>query len=405
MLEAATSLIPSETLESVRESALDFSAALTKAGLMLSADEVSHIVLAIQCNAHSIKISSGDVIGVGLFPTVSMMNHSCIPNCAHTFSVSQFSPVRLEMRAIRDITAGEELCYSYVPLYQSTEKRRAQLSAAYSFICCCERCTNSEGTFLTDDVLSGTKGDEKSNELFKKTEKEIQTCVSLIEKGSNIQNLRFLKKILSALSILKTSELVDPAHHSLLQAYICICETGISLWKNNRNAKSGRAEEIMGDDDMLAISFSFGALAIGCISAYTCVQSADIGKLAGNLALSVSIMVSESTRNPEYRYNVLHTNFPLVVLKEHLGDMGDSIARYIECFSRETDRYLSVPHKTFSYNQIVPQANGFIEMAASNYLTERGVSDVSQLTRSIAEEIWQYQSPPFEMLSSNPLAK
>eukprot|EP01034_Spumella_vulgaris_P025970 gene25970-32482_t len=44
------------------------------------------------------------------------------------------------IRAIVDIPAGEEVVYSYVPLYQSTKSRKAQLQSAYGFNCTCARC-------------------------------------------------------------------------------------------------------------------------------------------------------------------------------------------------------------------------------------------------------------------------
>jgi hypothetical protein len=116
----------------------------------LSPTQVLHLFLAIQGNAHQITTpTSRRPIGLGLFPMTSMLNHSCSPNCAHQFwfhDVHMDTPAmkasvpKLMMKAIHSINVGEELCYSYIPLYASTEERRTQLFKTYSFMCQCERC-------------------------------------------------------------------------------------------------------------------------------------------------------------------------------------------------------------------------------------------------------------------------
>ncbi|KAG5183825.1 hypothetical protein JKP88DRAFT_140801, partial [Tribonema minus] len=70
-----------------------------------------------------------------------MLNHSCIPNVALCFSFgTEHNVPVLTFRALRNISAGEELCYSYVDLYQTTAQRRHMLQAAYHFTCGCVRC-------------------------------------------------------------------------------------------------------------------------------------------------------------------------------------------------------------------------------------------------------------------------
>jgi len=45
-----------------------------------------------------------------------------------------------EVRALRDIEAGEELCISYANLYQTQEERKPDLLSRYGFECFCEAC-------------------------------------------------------------------------------------------------------------------------------------------------------------------------------------------------------------------------------------------------------------------------
>lgn len=46
--------------------------------------------------------------GLGLFPMASLLNHSCCPNC-----VLGFDKTRLKIRAIKNVSPGEELLVSY----------------------------------------------------------------------------------------------------------------------------------------------------------------------------------------------------------------------------------------------------------------------------------------------------
>lgn len=50
-------------------------------------------------------------------------------------------------RALHDISAGEELCHSYIDLCQSTNQRRTELENNYGFLCTCQRCDS-------DDVMA-----------------------------------------------------------------------------------------------------------------------------------------------------------------------------------------------------------------------------------------------------------
>jgi hypothetical protein len=99
-----------------------------------------HLLLAIRCNAHRILNANNDAVGLGLFPLTSLINHDCKPNVTHYFVVEEGKAPLLVVRAIAAIAPGEELVYSYVPLYQSTKARREQLHDVYGFHCHCSRC-------------------------------------------------------------------------------------------------------------------------------------------------------------------------------------------------------------------------------------------------------------------------
>ena len=95
----------------------------------------------IQCNA--LRISEltrptkfdepkPEPVGVGLYPTVSLINHSCDPNADLNF----FGDV-VVVRAIRNIAEGEEICISYGPIFYEVKprSRHSQLKGVYFFNC------------------------------------------------------------------------------------------------------------------------------------------------------------------------------------------------------------------------------------------------------------------------------
>lgn len=71
---------------------------------------------------------------VALFIAAARFNHSCRPNAFIDSSRSQAM-----VRALRDITPGEEVCVSYVPVASQMERRRESLSQ-WGFLCHCDRC-------------------------------------------------------------------------------------------------------------------------------------------------------------------------------------------------------------------------------------------------------------------------
>ena len=92
----------------------------------------------INSNSHGLHRSSHSnaSFGLGLFPLSSIFNHSCLPNCTYTNEGPQ-----LELRLLRAVREGEELCVNYTELYAARDERRAELQASKSFECRCRRCS------------------------------------------------------------------------------------------------------------------------------------------------------------------------------------------------------------------------------------------------------------------------
>ncbi|CAM9431591.1 unnamed protein product [Choristocarpus tenellus] len=129
----------------------------------LSRRHLTSLFFTVQCNAHAIHDNDKIVLGLGLFPLASMVNHSCIPNCHHAFRLMgdgapSPQPPRLVFRATRTVTTGAELAYSYIDLYQPTSVRRMLLERAYFFRCMCQRCEEVDALSFAMLASDGGRG-------------------------------------------------------------------------------------------------------------------------------------------------------------------------------------------------------------------------------------------------------
>ncbi|GAB1285777.1 Histone-lysine N-methyltransferase SMYD3 [Apodemus speciosus] len=80
------------------------------------------------CNSFTICNAEMQEVGVGLYPSMSLLNHSCDPNCSIVFNGPH-----LLLRAVREIEAGEELTICYLDMLMTSEERRKQLRDQYCF--------------------------------------------------------------------------------------------------------------------------------------------------------------------------------------------------------------------------------------------------------------------------------
>ncbi|KAJ3412292.1 hypothetical protein HDV05_001003 [Chytridiales sp. JEL 0842] len=137
--------------------------------------EIIQLACRINSNSHSLTDPTSNTptpVGVGMFPLVAMLNHSCRPNCVYV--ASEYG--EMHVRTLRDVEEGEELCVSYVDLCASREERREKLLRGKHFWCTCERCepTDSEergwdaewvlegvvcAECLPENVVEGGEGD------------------------------------------------------------------------------------------------------------------------------------------------------------------------------------------------------------------------------------------------------
>ncbi|XP_028257746.1 histone-lysine N-methyltransferase SMYD3 isoform X2 [Parambassis ranga] len=112
-----------------------------------SCQEALSLIAKVTCNCFTISDGELQEIGVGLYPSLSLLNHDCRPNC-----VMVFEGTKLQLRAVRDVNPEEELTISYIETLSLTEDRRRQLEDQYHFTCHCQRCDSHDKDGL---MLSG----------------------------------------------------------------------------------------------------------------------------------------------------------------------------------------------------------------------------------------------------------
>ena len=103
----------------------------------MDSDTLLAVAKRINCNSHAIISSSPSaVLGLGLYCRVSLLNHSCQPNCHYQAS----SYGRMLVQTNTAVDDGDELTVHYCDLYESREERQRQLLREKGFLCQCERC-------------------------------------------------------------------------------------------------------------------------------------------------------------------------------------------------------------------------------------------------------------------------
>ncbi|KFV42546.1 Histone-lysine N-methyltransferase SMYD3, partial [Tyto alba] len=164
------------------------------------------LFLQVTCNCFTISNGEMQDVGVGLYPSMSLLNHSCDPNC-----VIVFEGYQLLLRSVREIQIGEELTISYIESLMPTSERQKRLMRQYCFECDCLLCQNQE---KDDEKLAGEERAWKEvkdavNEVrYSKSKEEweqfLARCQSLLSSNmgrlpdTNIYQLKMLDSAMDA---------------------------------------------------------------------------------------------------------------------------------------------------------------------------------------------------------------
>jgi hypothetical protein len=117
----------------------------------------------------SIESPERTLIGSSLDPFAALINHSCDPNSAVFFEVSE-----LRVRSIMAIAPGEEITISYTNHNESFHFRQDQLLSKYHFTCKCQKC--EKGRCTPGDLVTG---DNELDESIKEAQRQLRELLNI----------------------------------------------------------------------------------------------------------------------------------------------------------------------------------------------------------------------------------
>lgn len=92
----------------------------------------------LEINTFEVRTGTGNSARA-LYPTVALMNHSCVSNTCHSVSPTDF---RIRLRTTVKLPAGGQLYGSYTHSLLPTMLRREHLLEGKHFACACPRCSD-----------------------------------------------------------------------------------------------------------------------------------------------------------------------------------------------------------------------------------------------------------------------
>ncbi|XP_048332522.2 histone-lysine N-methyltransferase ASHR1 isoform X2 [Ziziphus jujuba] len=160
------------------------------------------------CNAHTICDSELRPLGTGLYPVISIINHSCLPN-----SVLVFEGRSAVVRAVQHIPKAAEVLISYVETARSTMTRLKTLKEQYLFACKCPRCIKVYDDIQESATLEGYKCKNNGCDGFLLRDSDDKGFIC--QQCGLSRSKEEIKKIASEIKSLSDKALMSEAsHHS-----------------------------------------------------------------------------------------------------------------------------------------------------------------------------------------------
>ncbi|XP_022993816.1 histone-lysine N-methyltransferase ASHR1 [Cucurbita maxima] len=155
----------------------------------MNVKEIARHFSKLACNAHTICDSELRPLGTGLYPVISIINHSCLPN-----AVLVFEGRSAVVRAVQHIPAGAEVSISYIETAGSTMTRQKALKENYLFTCTCSRCVKDQEDEIKESaILEGyrCKNDQCDGFLLRNSDDTGFTCqqCGLVRNKEEIKNI------------------------------------------------------------------------------------------------------------------------------------------------------------------------------------------------------------------------
>uniref|UniRef100_A0A7N0ZVD0 SET domain-containing protein n=1 Tax=Kalanchoe fedtschenkoi TaxID=63787 RepID=A0A7N0ZVD0_KALFE len=186
--------------------------------------EIAENFSKLACNAHTVCDGELRPLGTGLYPVISIINHSCLPN-----AVLVFEGRTAVVRAIQHIPIGSEVMISYIETAGNTMTRQKALIEQYFFNCACPRCVKMG---QSDDVIESAilegyrcKGEGCNGFMLRDSDDKgfiCQKCGLLRDKEEVRQIANEIKTLSNKVENLAASGVYGGVHPLLgLQYYTC----------------------------------------------------------------------------------------------------------------------------------------------------------------------------------------
>ena len=139
---------------------------------------------------------------IALFPSNSLMNHSCAPNLIQLFT-SDAEDV-IEIRAIKDILKGEEVTQCYTRGLMTSSQMKTKLQEAFRFDCKCGVCS---GSIPHQDVLISEISSKMNllysplDTLYRKKKKDWMNEVSELERAVDLSKQLYIGHMFDRLKV------------------------------------------------------------------------------------------------------------------------------------------------------------------------------------------------------------
>jgi len=176
-------------------------------------------------------------VGAAMYPSTSLINHSCRPNANFFFRNSH-----IVVKSNQKIAKGAQVFISYGPTVMSirnTRKRRRELMANYGFLCKCPNCSlddvEDEDEEDVEEYLEGEEEEEEEEEeaeAEEESEESKGTLRNIVEAYNLEQQIReYLSYAFDAIELLQ----FEGAAAALLKAKGCCLEIEEILGRTEDN--------------------------------------------------------------------------------------------------------------------------------------------------------------------------
>ncbi|KAK1932667.1 hypothetical protein X943_000258 [Babesia divergens] len=96
-----------------------------------------------------------DILGLGIYASLSKLNHSCTPNLEVEYADSNVARVRL----LKPVLEDEQATIAYIDEAMTLSNRRKALLENYNFTCYCPKCIEEEQLIMEDEASSSASFD------------------------------------------------------------------------------------------------------------------------------------------------------------------------------------------------------------------------------------------------------